>query len=135
MAGAQAAFHDAHQDHGAAIGVEPGIEDQRLQRRIGRALGRGDAGDDGLENLLDAQAAFGADEQRVGCGNGQHAFDLRFGFLGLRGGQVDFVDHRNDGQVVLRGEEGVGDGLGLDALAGVDHQQRAFAGGKARETS
>ena len=48
----------------------------------------------------------------------------------LRGGQVDFVDDRNDGEIVPRGEKSVGDGLRFDALARVHDQQRAFAGGK-----
>ena len=50
--------------------------------------------------------------------------------FGARGGQIDFVDDGNDGEIVPRGEKGVGDGLRFDALAGVDDQQRAFAGGK-----
>ena len=91
-------------------------------------MGGGTARDDGLEDLLDAQTAFGADDQRVSGGNGQHVFDLRFDFFGLRGGQIDFVDHRNDGEIVLRREESIRDGLRFDALAGVNDEQRAFAG-------
>ena len=34
------AFEHAHDDHHAAIRVVPGIEDQRLQRRVGIAVGR-----------------------------------------------------------------------------------------------
>ena len=49
---------------------------------------------------------------------------------GCAAGKVDLVDHRNDGEIVLRGEKRVGDGLRFDALAGVHHQQRAFAGRK-----
>ena len=48
--------------------------------------------------------------------------------LGLGRGQVDLVDDRNDFQVVVEGQVGVGEGLRFDALRGVDHQQRAFAG-------
>ena len=64
------------------------------------------------------------------AGNRQHVFDLLLHVLGLRGGQIDFVDHGNDGEVVARGEKRVGDGLRFDALARVHDQQRAFAGGK-----
>ena len=45
--------------------------------------------------------------------------------------QVDLVDHGDDLEVVLHREVGVGQRLGLDALAGVDDQQRPFAGGQA----
>ena len=50
--------------------------------------------------------------------------------LGVGGGQVDLVDHGQDLQVVLHGQIGVGQGLGLDALGGVHHQHRALAGGQ-----
>ena len=45
--------------------------------------------------------------------------------------QVDLVQHRDDGQVVLHRQEGVGDGLGLHALEGIDEQDRPLAGGEA----
>ena len=80
-----------------------------------------------FENILDTEAAFRADEQRVGGGNRQHAFDLLFNEVGLRGRQVDFVDYGNDRQIIPGGEKGVGDGLRFDALARVHHEQGAFA--------
>ena len=56
--------------------------------------------------------------------------DLPARLFGLRAGQVDLVDDRDDLEVVLDREVGVGQRLRLDALRGVDHQQRAFAGGQ-----
>ena len=53
-----------------------------------------------------------------------------FTILGLRRGQIDLVDHGNDGEVVARSEKRVRNGLRLNALARVDHQQRALARGK-----
>ena len=41
--------------------------------------------------------------------------------------QVDLVDHRDDRQILLHRQVDVGHGLGLDALGGVDDQQRPFA--------
>ena len=124
---AEAALHHAHQDDGAAIRVKPGIEDQRAQRGVGGAHRRGNTRDDGFEHFFDSQPAFGADEQSVGCRNGENAFDLRASFFGLRGRQIDLINYGNDGEIVLRREKSVGDGLRFHALAGVDHQQRAFA--------
>ena len=49
----------------------------------------------------------------------------------LGGRQVDLVQHRHDLVVVVDGLVDVGQGLGLDALAGVHHQDRALAGGQA----
>ena len=51
--------------------------------------------------------------------------------LRLGAGQVDLVDHRDQLQPVLDRQVGVGDGLRLDPLGGVDDQQRALAGGEA----
>ena len=45
--------------------------------------------------------------------------------------QVDLVDHRDDLEVVVDGEVGVGHRLRLDALRGVDEQHGALAGGEA----
>ena len=125
-----AALHHAHQHHGAAINVEPGIENQRAQRRVRRAFRRRHVLHDGFEHLVHAQAALRADRQRIVGGNREHIFDLFLHEFGLRGGQIDFVDHRNDREIMARGEKRVGDGLRLDALARVHDQQRALAGGK-----
>jgi len=50
--------------------------------------------------------------------------------LDIRRRQVDFIDHRNDLQPRFDCQVQVGDGLRLDALRGIDHQQRALAGGQ-----
>ncbi len=128
--GSDAAFHHAHQHHRSAIGIEPGIENQRAQRRVGRAFRRRNAFHDGFEDIFHAQAAFGADQQRVVRRNREDVFDLLFRVIGLRGGQVDFIDHGNDGEIVARGEERIRDGLRFHSLARVDYQQRALARGK-----
>jgi hypothetical protein len=54
--------------------------------------------------------------------------DLPPRLLGLRARQVDLVDDRDDLEVVVDGQVGVGQRLRLDALRGVDQQQRALAG-------
>ena len=124
------AVHHAHQNHRAAKGIEPGVEDQRLQRRFRRAGRRRNARHDGFQHRFHAEAALGADQERVGRGNRQDIFDLLLRLVGLRGGEIDLVDDGNDREIVLRREERVGDGLRFDALARVHHQQRAFARGK-----
>ena len=57
-------------------------------------------------------------------------FDLAAGFLGLRAGQVDLVDDRDDLEVAVDGEVHVGQRLRFHALARIDQQQRAFARGQ-----
>ena len=47
---------------------------------------------------------------------------------GSRRRQIDLVDDRNDLEIVIQRQIGVGQRLRFDALRRVDHQQRAFAG-------
>src|SRR5213075_1480660 len=51
--------------------------------------------------------------------------------VGLGGGQVDLVEHRDDLQVGVERQVQVGQRLRLDALGGVDEQHGALAGGQA----
>ena len=46
------------------------------------------------------------------------------------GGEVNFVDDGADFQIVVQGEVGVGQGLGLNALAGVHDEDGPLAGGQ-----
>ena len=68
---------------------------------------------------------------RVAGVDADHVLDLLLDALGLGGGQVDLVEDRDDLVVGVDRLIDVGERLRLDALAGVDHQQRAFAGGEA----
>ena len=54
----------------------------------------------------------------------------RLRLVRLRARQIDLVDDRDDLEVVVDGEIRVGQRLRLDALRGVDEQQRAFARGQ-----
>ena len=59
-----------------------------------------------------------------------HLLDLLADALGLGGRQVDLVQHDDDLVVVVDRLVDVGQRLRLDALGGVDDQQRALAGGQ-----
>ncbi len=50
--------------------------------------------------------------------------------VGLGAGQVDLVEHGDDGQIMVDGHVQVGQRLRLDALRGVDEQHRALACGQ-----
>jgi small subunit ribosomal protein S20 len=50
--------------------------------------------------------------------------------VGLGGREVDLVERGHDAEVVLHGQVAVGQGLGLDALGGVDEEDDPFAGGQ-----
>ena len=99
--------------------------------------GRGDARDERLERVLDADARLGAGEHRAALfprSGGLDADDL-LDFLGhaLRfgGGQVDLVDDGDDLVVVLDRLVDIGQRLRFHPLRRVHHQQRALARGQA----
>ena len=128
LADAQPAVDDAHQDDDAAVGVEPGIEDQRAQRRVGRALGRRHQVDDVLQNFVNADALLGAGQHGIARVQADDGLDLLANALGLGRRQVDLVDDRNDLQVVMQRQVSIGERLRFHALRRIHHQQRAFAG-------
>ena len=74
---------------------------------------------------------LGRDPQRVVGVAAEQVGDLGRDPLRLGARQVDLVDHRDQLEPVLDRQVGVGDGLRLDALGGVDDEQRALAGGEA----
>ena len=63
-------------------------------------------------------------------GQADGLLDHLLGALDVGAREIDLVDDGNDFEAVGDGEIGVGEGLGLDALRGVDDQQRAFARGQ-----
>jgi hypothetical protein len=124
----QHAVDDADDDDDAAVGVVPGVEDQRLQRRVRVADRRMKALDDRFEDVLDARPFLGAGQDGRAAVETDDVFDLTLALVRLRARQVDLVDDRNDLEVVLDGEIGVGERLRFDALRRVNEQQRALAG-------
>jgi hypothetical protein len=130
-AGAHDAVHDAQIDDRAAVGVVLAVEDEALERGLAVALGRGDALHDHLEHRVDVDAVFGGDLGRVHGRQADDVLDLVLDLLGSGRGEIDLVDDGQHLEIVVDGEVGVGERLGLDALGGVDDEHRALAGGEA----
>jgi hypothetical protein len=86
--------------------------------------------DDGLEHIGDSEPGLGADLERVRGIEPDHVLDLLLDAANLGGRQIHLVEHRHDLVVDVERVVDVGEGLRLDALRGVDHQERALAGGK-----
>ena len=124
------AVDDAHQHDDADVVVEPGIDDQRLQGRRGVALGRRDPFDDPRQDLLQPHAGLGARQHRVMGVQADDILDLGACFLSVGRGQVHLVQDRQNLDAELDRRVAVGDRLRLDALRGIDHQQRSLTGRK-----
>ncbi len=131
LALADRAVDHAHEDDHAEIGVVPAVDEHRLERSSGVALGRRNLVDDRLEHFLDADAGFRAGKHRLARVEADDLLDLLPHALGVRGGEVDLVDDGDDLVVVLDRLIDVRQRLRLDALGRVDDQQRAFARGEA----
>ena len=74
--GAQRAVKDPHQHDHTHVVVEPGIHQQRLERRILIALGRWDALDDRFEDVFDPEAGLRRRQNCLGRIDADHVFDL-----------------------------------------------------------
>ncbi len=130
LAPGELALKDAHVGNDAAVFVRMAVVDQCGRRPVGLVFRRGQFGDDGLQERIDAFAGFGAEGETFFGGDADDLFDFFDDAVGLGGGQVDLVDDAEDLAAGLDGQVGVGDGLGLDALTGIDNQQSPFARGQ-----
>ena len=105
-----------------------GIENQSPQGRLGIPFGRGQPVNNGFQDRLYADIGFGGYLQGGFGIQAQIILDLLQDPVDVGRRQVDLVNDRNNLQIVFQGQVKVGHGLRLHALAGVDQQQRPFAG-------
>ena len=120
-----------HEGEHAAVLVVGRVEDQGPRRRLRVALGRRDVVDHRLQHAVHAEPGLGRDPQHVVRRVTDQLGDFERDGVRIGGLQVDLVDHRDDVEVVLDGQVGVGQGLCLKPLRRVHHQQRALAGSQA----
>ena len=135
LASLELAIDHPHQHHHSEIGVVPGIDEQRLERRAALAFGRRQALHDGLQHLGDAIAGLGRDFDAMRGIEPDHVLDLLAHPLGLRRRQVNLVEDRHDLVIVVDRLIDIGERLGLDPLARIDDQQRSFQAASERLTS
>ena len=79
-----------------------------------------------LQHRFDIDACLGADARNVLGGRAEQVLDLSAALVWHRGRQVDLIDHRHDGQVLLQRGKKMRHRLRLDSLRGVHHQDRPF---------
>ena len=127
LALAERAVDDADVGDHAAVLVVLGVEDQRARRRDRVARRRRHALDDLLQQLVDALAGLGRDPADRLRRLADQLGDLPRHALGLGARQVDLVHGRDQLEPGVDRQVGVGHRLRLDALGGVDHEQRALA--------
>ena len=85
---------------------------------------------DFLEHFVDADSRFRRCEHGVVRIESDHVLDLLAHALRLGRRQIDFVDDREDVEIVVDGEIRIRERLRFDALRGVDDEHRAFTRGE-----
>jgi hypothetical protein len=123
----QHSFADPKICHHPAVGIVVRVENQPAGRRFDRPGGWRDLMDDRLQNGVDVQPGLGRDRDHVLRISTQERSHLAAHFFGPRRCQVDFIDDRDHFQIGFQRQVKVGQGLGFDALGGVDNQQGALA--------
>ena len=122
------AVDDANVGDHAAVGVVDRIEDHRARRGVRVAGRRRHLAHHVVEQVGHTLARLPGDPQHVAGFAPDDVGD--FGGVAIRvgGGQVDLVQHRNDGEVPVQCQVEVCKCLRLDTLGGVHQQHRALAG-------
>ena len=116
------AVHHADVGDHAAVGVVDGVEDHGSRRRIGVALRSRHQLDHLVEEFRDARTRLARHAQHVVGLAADDVRDLLGIAVGVGGGKVDLVQHRDDGQVLVHRQVQVCQRLRLDPLRGVDKQ-------------
>ena len=111
--------------------VEHRIKNQSLQRSVGVSLRAWYALNHGIEYLGHPLTCLSTGTYYVRPLATNQVDNLVFHLIGHCARHVYLVDNRYDFQVVVNGHVQVGNGLGLHALRGVDHEQRPLAGSNA----
>src|SRR5262249_28378221 len=126
----QAAVDDAGEHDNTEVRVVPAVDQHGLQR-LRRVAFRGrQALDNGFKHGFDVEARFGRDPDSCRRIDTDNILDLLLDavFIGRR--QINLVEDGQDLEIVIEGLIDVGERLRLDALARVNHEDGALAGGK-----
>ena len=104
------------------------VENQAPGRSVYITFGRRYPIDHGVQYFFGSGAVFGRDIENLVVSKSEGLLNLagdpfRFGLW-----EIYLVQDWNQFKVIFHGQQCVGDGLSFDALTGVNHQQRTFAG-------
>ncbi len=127
---AQLSAKHPHESDDAFVDIVPAIENQGARRGLDRHLRRRDALHNRFEGFIDADALLRARKDRVLGRETDSLLNLMLGARDIGARQINLVDDGNDFEPVVERHIDVREGLRLDALARIDHQQRALARGE-----
>jgi len=116
-----------HECHHANIRVKPGIDDQRFQRRIRLACGRGNVFDDLRQQIGHIFTRLRADPEGTRRVNTDDFLDFFRDPIRVGSRQIDLVQHRQHFQIELHGGIAICNALRFDTLGCIHHQHCPFA--------
>ena len=125
---AQAAVYDADIDDDAPVAVVDGVKDKGAKRRILVSLGRWNVVNNLLQYLFHILTGLGGDPRCILTVEADYVLHL-FGHpvrVGRR--EIDLIDDRDDFQVMVQGEIGIGKRLRLYSLSGVNDENSPVTG-------
>src|SRR5262245_40190632 len=106
--------------HDSLVGVEIGIEYESLGGWSPGRLWRGHSSDNCFEDLIDTDALFRTCWDGRISGDRQNVLQLLPGLRNIRMRQIDFVNDRDDREVLLHCQVNIGNGLSFYTLRGID---------------
>ena len=112
------------------VGVENGVENEAAKRRFRMVFRRRHLLDDTLQDFFDILPGLGGDGDRLRHVKADDILDFRLYALHVCAREVDFVDDRDDLQIMVERKIYIGKRLRLYALRRIDDEDRAFAGRK-----
>ena len=120
------AVHHTEVADNTTIGVEHRVENQSLQGCILVALRGRHTVNNGIQNLLDANTRASRSAQYLALIATEQLHNLVLHLVNHSRLHINLVDYGNDFEVVFEGKVKVGNGLCLNTLRSVNHQQRAL---------
>ena len=120
------AILDADQRYDTKIWVEPGINDQCLQRRIRITLGGRNISYQIFQNVFNVQATLGGTAHCVGRIDADNIFNFLSDSVWVRLWKVHFVQYRTNFQPLFNRGVAVSNRLSFNALRGINDQKSAF---------
>ena len=108
-----------------------GVENKSPQRFVGSVSRLGNVLYDRFEHVVYADAGLRADQYGFRRVQPDKVFNFLTHPVGIGAGQVNFIDDRNDFQIMFQGQVHVCQCLRFYALRCVDDEQRPLAGRQA----
>ena len=124
---AYCAVNNAEEHYNALVAVIPGVKDKSLERGIDVAVRSGQPFNNGLKYFGDTQACLGRAFHGIRAVKADNVLYFFLDLFLMGGGQVDFVEDRDNFYILVHGQVDIAQGLGLDALGGIDYQKSPFA--------